>query len=39
MPQTHIDENLTQRPSFVEGRFTDDADLSVYRRFEDDDNG
>ena len=39
MPQAHIDEDLTKRPSFVEGRFTDDADLSVYRCFEDDDNG
>lgn len=39
MPQAHIDEDLTKRPSFVEGRFTDDADFSVYRCFEDDDNG
>jgi transposase len=39
MPQAHIDEELTKRPSFIEGRFTDDADFSVYRRFEEDNNG
>ena len=39
MPQAHIDEELVKRPSFIEGRFTDDVDFSVYRRFEEDNNG
>ena len=39
MPQAHIDAELTKRSSFIEGRFTDDADLSDYGHFEDDNNG
>ena len=39
MPQAHIDAEFTKRPSFIEGRFTDEADFSVYRCFEEDNNG
>jgi hypothetical protein len=40
MPSAHIDEEFINRPSFIEGRFTDDVDLSFYNRFgQEDDNG
>jgi transposase len=34
MPRADIDERLVSRPSFIEGRFTEDVDLSVYSDFE-----
>ena len=38
MPWVDIDEQLVSRPSFIEGRFTDDVDWSVYKDFEEDDD-
>ena len=39
MPQILIDEEFRNRPNFIEGRFTDDVDFSVYDDSEEDDNG
>lgn len=38
MPRADIDEQLVSRPSFIEGRFTDDVDWSVYKNFGEDDD-
>jgi len=34
LPQVDIDEGYKNRPSYIEGRFTDEADLSVYKNME-----
>jgi hypothetical protein len=40
IPNVDIDESFRNRPSFIEGRFTDEADLSVYKHVnEENDNG
>lgn len=38
-PLVPIDEEFTSRPSFLEGRFTDDVDLSVYTDIYEDEDG
>jgi transposase len=39
MPQVAVHEQFMNRPSFLEGRFTDEADLSAYGRLKEDDHG
>jgi hypothetical protein len=40
IPQVDIDEGFRNRRSFIDGRFTDEADLSVYKHVnEENDNG
>lgn len=34
MPYVPIDEEFTRRPSYIEGRFTDSVDLSIYDHIE-----
>jgi transposase len=38
MPQASIGEDFINRPSFTEGQFTDEVDLSVYRDLGEDDH-
>jgi hypothetical protein len=38
MPQVHVDEEFVNRDAFIEGRYTDAADLSVYNHFGENDN-
>jgi hypothetical protein len=38
-PWVPIDVEFTSRPSFLEGRFTDDVDLSVYTDIGEDEDG
>jgi hypothetical protein len=39
MPWADIDEAFIHRPSFLEGRFSDEADLSVYKITEENEDG
>jgi len=39
VPRVHIDGEFVNRPSFLEGRFTDDVDLSHYTNIDEDENG
>lgn len=39
MPWVDIDQEFTSRPCFLEGRFTDEVDLSVYSKIGEDENG
>jgi len=39
MPHTEIDKQFKNRQSFIDGRFSDDVDLSVYETIFEDDNG
>jgi hypothetical protein len=39
VPFVHIDEDFINRPSFVEGRFTDEVDLTGYTAIDEDENG
>jgi len=39
LPFVHIDGEFVHRPSFLEGRFTESADLKRYTTTEEDDNG
>jgi hypothetical protein len=39
VPLVHIDEEFVNRPSFLEGRFTENADLKRYTTTEEDENG
>jgi hypothetical protein len=39
MPWVDIDEQFINRPSFIEGQFTDEVDLSVYNKIGEDENG
>ena len=39
LPFVPIDEDFVNRPSYLEGRFTDDADLSRYNSLKEDENG
>ncbi len=39
IPSVHIDEEFVNRPSFLEGRFTDNADLTRYTITDEDENG
>jgi transposase len=38
-PRAYIDEEFINRPAFLEGRFTDDVDLSIYTHIGEDENG
>ncbi len=38
-PLVPIDEEFTSRPSFLEGRFTDDVDLTIYTDIGEDEDG
>jgi len=31
MPSPEIDETFTNRPAYIEGRFADEVDLSIYK--------
>jgi len=39
MPSLEVDEQFKNRQSFIEGRFSDDVDLSVYKTFDEEENG
>jgi len=39
LPSVPIDEDFKNRPSFLEGRFTDEADLTRYTTSQQDENG
>jgi len=39
VPSVPIDEDFKDRPSFLEGRFTDEADLTRYTTRQEDENG
>jgi hypothetical protein len=39
LPVVPVDQDFVNRPSYLEGRFTDDADLSRYSNLKEDENG
>jgi hypothetical protein len=39
LPFVPVDDNFVNRPSYLEGRFTDDADLTRYSSRQEDENG
>ena len=39
LPFVPVDEEFVNRPSYLQGRFTDDADLTRYNSLEEDENG
>jgi hypothetical protein len=39
LPLVPIDEDFVNRPSYLQGRFTDDADLTRYSSPQEDENG
>ena len=39
MPCVQIDQDFQQRESYLEGRFSDDVDLSIYDKMMEDEDG
>jgi len=39
MPHITVDDRFKNRQSFIDGRFSDDVDFSIYETSDEDDNG